>query len=74
MKCLHTHVWRKACRDPSHISEVINGPFNDIGANFLIHGTAKPQPQHALNAEYDSTPTEEAVGTLTVEMLDLIFQ
>ncbi|XP_026391995.1 uncharacterized protein LOC113287447 [Papaver somniferum] len=40
----------------------------------LIYGTAKPQPQHALNAADDSTPIDETVGTLTVEMLDLIFQ
>ncbi|XP_026442615.1 uncharacterized protein LOC113342224 [Papaver somniferum] len=78
IKCLHTHTWRKACRDPSHICEVINGPFNGSGADFLIHGATKPQrcTNHITGDGPESSKPNSGDDTLhiTVEMLNTILQ
>lgn len=76
IKCLHTHAWRKSCRDPIHIGEVIAGPFNGTGADFLIHDTAKPQPSCTMEPYADDVLAADVgdAGNLTVEMLDLQFQ
>lgn len=74
LQCLHTHAWRKACRDPIHISEVINGPFNGNGVDFLIHGAEKPQPQIPRDVVDANVGEEMVVGILTIELLDLLFQ
>lgn len=72
IRCLRTHAWRKSCNDKIHPDVVIAGPYNESGADFLIHDTVRPQPSADSMTE---TPGEEdIIGKLTVEMLDLIFQ
>lgn len=39
-KCMLLRAWSKCCR--SHKGDIISAPLNDIEANSLVHGIAKP--------------------------------
>lgn len=75
-KCFHIHVYRKACTSKLHQSEVIAGPFNGHGADFLIHGVlrlpAGDLPHNDSTHDYASEYSAE-IG-LTLELLDMVFQ
>ncbi|XP_026391624.1 uncharacterized protein LOC113287160 [Papaver somniferum] len=72
IKCLRIHAWKKSRQDSSHSHEVITGPLNDHGVEFLILDTVKPQTPPLVESIDGINGTVAA--TLSLETLDLIFQ
>ncbi|KAI3891324.1 hypothetical protein MKX03_023221, partial [Papaver bracteatum] len=74
-RCMTTHTWKMACKNKLHSADIIPGPFNGIGADFLIQGVSKPYVDHAP-VESDATSDPESVEAviLTVELLNKLLQ
>ncbi|XP_026446662.1 uncharacterized protein LOC113347258 [Papaver somniferum] len=81
---MQVYSWKKPCKD--HAGGVVCGPFNGIGADFLIYGTDKPTPQilvylvqarpvsnNNIPASVGSTLEDSSLG-LSVEILSLVYQ
>lgn len=76
IKFLRIHAWKKACTSQSHKADVIAGPFNGHGFDFLIHGVSKPQAKSMSDNVADSGNTgnnNTGVG-LTLDLLDKVFE
>ncbi|XP_026456108.1 uncharacterized protein LOC113357059 isoform X2 [Papaver somniferum] len=77
-----THTWKMACKNKLHSADVVPGPFNGIGADFLIHGVTKPRnasPGAVDNAGAGVSVSEELAGDeefagLNVEILNMMLQ
>lgn len=77
LKCMHIHAWKKACMSNSRPADVIAGPLNGNGADFIIHGVVKPpynaSSSYATNTDSNPLDAPDAV-LLTMEMLDRVMR